>query len=85
MADLDEPGLLTAVDALGRLGTKDGLEAVLEYTDDDSPQVRKFAIRALGRYDEPEAQIKLQEIQKLDKEVHLRNLALKYLNKASLN
>ena len=80
MPDLDESGLLTAIDALGRLGTSAALDGVLPHVDNPSFNVRKFAVRALGRFDAPEAQAKLAKVQQKDPDELLRNLARKYVD-----
>ena len=76
---LDETEKVSALDALGRLGTKEALDGILEHTGDSSPQVRKFAARALARIDRPDAQRKLKEIQAKDPVDYVRNLAAKYV------
>jgi HEAT repeat protein len=40
---------ITAIDALGRLGTDEAVEGILGHANDESLPVRKFVARALGR------------------------------------
>jgi HEAT repeat protein len=49
LADFDERLRITAVDALGRLGTPEAAGAVLDRAGDPSPDVRRFAAVALAR------------------------------------
>jgi HEAT repeat protein len=81
LPDLDDTGMLTAMDSLGRLGSQKALQGVLEHADDPSPQVRKFAIRALGRFELPAARVKLMEINEKDSDQQLRDLARKYIDR----
>ena len=81
MPKLDELGTITAIDALGRLGSPAALKAVLRHTKAPSPELRKFVIRALGRFTGAEAQRTLQEMHKAEQVPHLRNLALKYVER----
>ena len=83
--DLDDAGLLAAIDALGRLATPTALKEVLKYADHSSPAIRKFVVHALGRFDRAEAQAKLNEIQMRDPVEHLRDLAVKYIQPAAKN
>ena len=82
---LDEIGRISAIDALGRLGTKEALAGVLECADDSSADVRKFVIHALGRMGKPEAQRKLKEIQAKDPVFYIRSLATKYIKYTDQN
>jgi len=76
---LDEAGRISAIDALGMLGTKEALEDILDYVNDPSPHVRKFVTRALGRINTPKAQAKLKEIAAKDSVDYIRALASKYI------
>ena len=69
------------MDSLGRLGSNQALQAIINYSDDPSSHVRKFAIHALGRFQLPEAKAKLIEIREKDPDEHLRNLASDYINR----
>lgn len=81
LPQLDETGVLTAMDSLGRLGSQKALQGILEHADDPSPQVRKFAIRALGRFETQDAREKLREINVKDPDQRLRDLARKYIER----
>ena len=48
---LNEIERLTAAEALGRLGSAQALECVLQLKEDPSPHVRKFATRALACFE----------------------------------
>ncbi|UCG83542.1 MAG: HEAT repeat domain-containing protein [Dehalococcoidia bacterium] len=79
LPQLDEAGRISAIDALGRLGTKEALDGVLDHVDDSSPHVRKFVTRALGRINTPKAKAKLKEIEAKEKVDYVRATAAKYL------
>jgi HEAT repeat protein len=49
LADYDERERINAADVLGRLATRDSIAAVADMINDPSPDVRRFAISALGR------------------------------------
>jgi HEAT repeat protein len=76
---IDEIGRISAIDALGRLGTEEALTGVLEYVNDPSPHVRKFVAHALGRMNTPEAWAKLKEIETTDPLDFVREQASKIL------
>jgi HEAT repeat protein len=76
---LDETGRISAIDALGRLGTEEALTGVLEHVNDPSPHVRKFVTYALGRMNTPEARAKLKEIETTDPLDFVRERASKIL------
>ena len=84
LPELDETGLVTAMDSLGRLGTPKALEGVLEHAEDTSPNVRKFAIHALGRFNTQTARAKLRDINEKDPDQQLRELARKYIDQGQL-
>jgi HEAT repeat protein len=80
------PGLpdaekVSALDALGRLGSPAALKAVREFTTAESPNVRKFAVHALARIGSPEALEALAEIQKREPVEYVRKAAERYLHK----
>ena len=81
LPELPKEALATAIDALGRLGEASALKSILAYADDPSPDVRKFATIALGRFDASKAQQKLEDIHANDPVEYLRNLALKYIDR----
>ena len=62
LPSLDEKETITAVDALGRLGTPEATGAARSLAEHESPQVRKFVVKALGRSADPEAQDTLAAI-----------------------
>ncbi len=72
---LDESERITALDALGRLDTKEARTAVETCADDPSPQVRKFVVTALRRLGGPDAESRLRWIAKEDGEGWIRDLA----------
>lgn len=76
---LDEPGRISAIDTLGRLGTKEALSSIIGCINDPSPQVRKIVVSALGRINMPEARAKLKEIAAKDSVDYIRAHASKYL------
>lgn len=76
---LDEYERITAVDALGRLGTEEALAGIIEHTNDPSPDVRRFVVIALGRINSPQAQDKLREIEASDQVDFVRERASKLL------
>jgi HEAT repeat protein len=63
---LGEDERIAAIDALGRLGTAAGLEAVSRYATDESPRVRETVIAALGRIRSAEAVETLRRIAATD-------------------
>lgn len=79
LPNLNESGRISAIDALGRLGTEEALEGVLHYMDDPSPQVRKFVAYALGRSESPRARKALQRIAETDAIEFVRKAASRYL------
>jgi HEAT repeat protein len=79
LPQLNESGRISAIDALGRLGTREALTAILDYVSDPSFHVRKFVVRALGRINSPEAQTRLREIEAKDPVDYIRHQASAYL------
>jgi HEAT repeat protein len=78
---LDESGRITAIDALGRLGTEEALEGVLAYVDDPSPHVRKFVAYALGRSETQRAREALRRIAEMDESEFVRKAASRQLSR----
>jgi HEAT repeat protein len=76
---LDEIGKVTAIDSLGRLGTKEALDLIFDYRTDQSTHVRKFVTNALARIDLPKSRIALEEIKEKDSEPYIRSLASMHL------
>lgn len=76
---LDEAGRISAVDALGRLGTEEALTDILDCVNDSSPQVRKFAVHALRKINTSTARAKLQEVATQESIDYIREQATKYL------
>ena len=79
---LDENERTRAIDALGRLGTREALQSILDHANDASIFVRKFVTLALGRIRMPEARAKLKEIEESDPADHIRALAARALSQA---
>jgi HEAT repeat protein len=79
--NLNEIERLTAVDALGRLGSTDALDGVIQLREDPSPHVRKFVVKALSRFKKPKAEKELELMQNEDKEEFIREYAKKYSTK----
>jgi hypothetical protein len=63
------------IDALGRLGTDSARETVAAYKRDPSPQVRKFAVQALARFNGSETASHLREIAEKARAAWIRQLA----------
>lgn len=83
LPDLDEAGRISAVDALGRLGTHEALEGILNRANDPSPQVRKVVVYALSKSNALEARVKLREIATRDPIDYVRERASKYIEPSS--
>jgi HEAT repeat protein len=81
--DLDAMGLVTAIDALGRLGTPAARDKIIQFGDHPSPEVRKFVIRALGRLRGRTVQAKLRQMQESDPLPYLRNIARAYVGRSA--
>ncbi|MDP8931752.1 MAG: HEAT repeat domain-containing protein [Actinomycetota bacterium] len=75
LPQLEDRERIAAIDALGRLGTDEAEEAVSAYTDDDSPQVRKFVVLALERIGSTAAREKLQGMARQDSDAWIRGFA----------
>jgi HEAT repeat protein len=71
---------LVAVDALGRIGTADALDGVLEHVEDPSPDVRRFVVSALRRIGTPPARARLNELARHDPTDFVRDRAAKALS-----
>jgi HEAT repeat protein len=63
---LDERERINAVDALGRLGGPDAEAAVLQMTEDESPDVRRFAAYALSNLGTAPGQDRLRDLEETD-------------------
>lgn len=85
LPNLDEAGRISAIDALGRLGTRTALECILDRANDPSPQVRKVVVYALGKSNALEARVKLREIAARDPIDYVRERASKYIEPRSSN
>jgi len=72
---------ITAIDALGRLGTKEAVDGILGYASDESLLVRKFVARALARINTPRARAGLSEIERTDSSEYIRSLAAGQLSR----
>jgi HEAT repeat protein len=77
LPELEESHRITAIEALGRLGTETARDAVEEYADDPSPHVRKFVVEALSRIGDPAAEKRLQRMAERDPADWVRDLALR--------
>ena len=66
---------VTAVEALGRLGTKPARDAVIAHAHDPSPDVRKFVVRALGQIGDATSMAKLRGIARSDPRDWVKKLA----------
>jgi HEAT repeat protein len=62
----DERERINAVDALGRLGGPDAEAAVLQTTEDESPDVRRFAAYALSNLGTEVARERLRDMEETD-------------------
>ena len=76
---LDENNRVCAIDALGRLGTKESLDVISHYAKDKSEVVRKFVVKAASRFKETKAKSLLEEIRDTDKSESIRILAQKVI------
>jgi HEAT repeat protein len=59
---LNDRETITALTALGHIGTPEAASVILEFADDSSPQVRKSAAIALSRTGTPEALAKVRNM-----------------------
>ena len=66
---------ITAIDALGRLGSREAVDGILGYAHDESLPVRKFVARALARINTPQARAGLSELERTDASDYIRSLA----------
>ena len=71
----DERERINAVDALGRMGGPDAEAAVLRMTEDESPDVRRFAAYALSNLGTETARYRLREMEETDPEQSVRAAA----------
>ena len=62
----DERERINAVDALGRIGGPDAEDAVLQTTEDESPDVRRFAAYALSNLGTEVARDRLRDMEETD-------------------
>ena len=74
---LKESHCITALEALGRLGTQEACEAVRSFADHPSPQIRKFVVAALSRIGSPAAEERLRQMAREDPEDWVRDFAAK--------
>lgn len=75
LSTLKESHCMTAIEALGRLGTNPARVAIESYASDPSPHVRKFVVEALNRLGDPAADATLLKIVQDDREAWVRDLA----------
>ena len=71
----DERERINAVDALGRMGGPDAEAAVLRMTEDESPDVRRFAAYALSNLGTEAARDRLRDMEETDPEQSVRAAA----------
>jgi HEAT repeat protein len=81
-ADLEPLHRVTAIEALGRLGTKPARDAVIAHAGDPSPDVRKFVVRALAQIGDATSKAKLRGIAKNERSDWVKKLAVKYSSAA---
>jgi HEAT repeat protein len=81
MPQLPEVERIAAVDALGRIGTPEALAGVIAAADDESLDVQRFVVRALGRINTGPATEKLREIEARTSDEDMRQLISKQLRK----
>ena len=74
-----EIGRVTILDVLTKIGDESVFDEIKECLKDKSPQVRKFAIYALGALNSHESVHYLQEVGKKDSLDFIRGLANEYL------
>lgn len=75
---LSEIERITAVSALGRVGTPAARDVLLEYRD-DVPDVRRQAVKALGRIRDETAETAIREMAEEDTSEMVRETALKQI------
>jgi HEAT repeat protein len=80
---VEEAERIGAIDALGRLGTEEALDGILEHVDDPLVPVRKFVTRALGRINTPRARAELSRLEQTDPSDYIRSEASKQLSRGS--
>ena len=85
LPNLKESHCITAIEALGRLGTQAARQAVEPYAGHASPQVRKFVVVALGRIGDSAAKSTLRKIAREDKQAWVRDLASKRMKVRAAN
>ena len=66
LPSLDERERINAVDAVGRIGGPDAEAAVLQTTEDESPDVRRFAAYALSNLGTEAARDRLRDMEETD-------------------
>src|SRR5215217_5757717 len=71
----DERERINAVDALGRIGGPDAEAAVVQMTEDESPDVRRFAAYVLSNLGTEAARDRLRDMEETDPEDFVRAAA----------
>jgi len=79
--DFDERERINALDALGRIGGPDAEAAVLQMTEDESPDIRRFAAYALSKLGTPTALERLHDLEGTDPERLVRTAAARSLRR----
>lgn len=72
---LNEIERITAMAALGRIGTPEARETVVEFRDDDAPDVRRQVVAALARIEDDTARDVIREMAEEDETDYVRELA----------
>jgi HEAT repeat protein len=80
-ADFGELERITAISALGHIGTEKAVQAVLAHRDDAAPDVRRQVAKELGRVATPTALEQLREIKTKDASELVRDMATKQLQR----
>ena len=79
LPQLDERGRVSAISALGHIGSPDAVTEIAEHLTERSDQVRAAVISALSTAGTPEAREKLAEVASRDPVQWVRELAARKL------
>lgn len=72
---LTELERITAISALGRIGTPEARDTIVEFRNDDAPDVRRQVVTALARIEDETAGDVIREMADSDEEDYVRELA----------
>ena len=75
LPQLDEVERITAINALGRIGTEQALEVVIAFVDDPAPDVRRQVAKALDRIRTPSAAAVLRDLAANERVDYVRDRA----------